>query len=213
MGTTFLAIKLPKGSGVHDRNPCGFSRYIFVSKFCRDISDTACLTFEHGDMSVPPQLAEVSTPDQQPISPKRPPRLRQILTMIAGAAIVFCAYWNLAVTYNATSQSAAREADDIVIQEQRFAPIRQHLTFVGYKGQIGIITDTDLVPGRPWNDRDGVVWGQTQYVMLPWMLMRGKRDTPFVIASFPDRVPDVPLEGYSKVLDVGDGFVLLRRNP
>jgi hypothetical protein len=133
--------------------------------------------------------------------------------MIAGAAIAVCAYWNLAVTYNATSQSSPREADDIVIHEQRLAPMRQHLTFSGYKGEVGFITDTDLVPGRLWNDRDGAVWGQTQYVMLPWLLVHGKRDTPFVIASFPDRVPDVPLEGYSKVFDAGNGFVLLRRNP
>lgn len=160
-----------------------------------------------------PQVNGVSIPDRQPVSGKRPARLRQILTVIAGMAIVVCAYWNLARDYNATSQVGSRESDDIVIMEQRFAPIRQHLTSIGYKGEIGFITDTDLVPGRLWNDRDGVVWAQTLYVMLPWMLVRGKRDTPFVIASFPDRVPDVPLVGYSKVFDLGYGFVLLRRDP
>jgi hypothetical protein len=159
------------------------------------------------------QLNGVSIRDQQPVSGKRPARLRQILTVIAGTAIVVCAYWNLARDYNATSQVGSRESDDIVIMEQRFAPIRQQLTSIGYKGEIGFITDTDLVQGRLWNDRDGVVWAQTQYVMLPWLLVRGKRDTPFVIASFPDRGPDVPLEGYSKFYDGGYGFIVLRRNP
>jgi hypothetical protein len=106
-----------------------------------------------------------------------------------------------------------READDVVIQEQRLALVRQHLTWIGYKGEIGFITDTDLVPGRPWNDRDSTVWGQTQYVMLPWKVLRGSRDTPFVIASFPNGVQAVPLKGYSTFLDLGDGFIVLRRNP
>jgi hypothetical protein len=133
--------------------------------------------------------------------------------MIAAAAIVVCAYWNLAKDYNATSQMSPREADDVVIQEQRLALVRQHLTWIGYKGEIGFITDTDLVPGRPWNDRDSTVWGQTQYVMLPWKVLRGRRDTPFVIASFPNGVQTVPLKAYSTFLDLGDGLILLRRNP
>jgi hypothetical protein len=160
-----------------------------------------------------PQVVGVSAPVQQPVSGKRPVRFRQILTAIAGVAIVVCAYWNLATAYNLTSQSAPRETDDLVNKEQRLAVIRQNLIRIGYKGEIGFITDTDLVPGRPWNDRDGVVWGETQYVMLPWMLLHGRRDTPFVIANFPDGVPAVRLKGYSTMLDVGGGFVLLRRNP
>jgi len=161
-----------------------------------------------------PLVEGVSAPDQRPGSRKRPARLRQILTVIAGAAIVVCAYWNLATAYNLTSLTTGeRETDALVAKEQRLAVIRQNLIWIGYKGEIGFITDTDLVPGRPWNDRDGVIWGQTQYVMLPWMLLRGRRDTPFVIANFPDAVPADPLEGYSTVVDAGDGYILLRRDP
>ena len=161
-----------------------------------------------------PRVEGVSAPDQRPGSRKRPARLRQILTVIAGAAIVVCAYWNLATAYNLSSLTTSqRETDALVAKEQRLAVIRQNLIWIGYKGEIGFITDTDLVPGRPWNDRDGVIWGQTQYVMLPWMLLRGRRDTPFVIANFPDGVPAVPLEGYSTVVDAGDGYILLRRDP
>ena len=133
--------------------------------------------------------------------------------MIAGVAIVVCAYWNLATAYNLTSQTGHRETDDLVTKEQHLAVIRQNLIWIGYNGEIGFITDTDLVPGRAWNERDSAAWGQTQYVMLPWMLLPGRRDTPFVIANFPDGVPAVPLKGYSTMLDGGGGFILLRRNP
>ena len=160
-----------------------------------------------------PQVEGVSAPDQQPVSGKRPGRFRQILTVISGAAIVVCAYWNLATAYHLTSQTDRRETDLILTKEQRLAVIRQHLTFIDYKGKIGFITDTDLVPGRPWNDRDDMLLGETQYVMLPWMLLQGRRDTPYVIANFPDGVPAVPLEGYSTVFDSGDGYILLRRDP
>ena len=160
-----------------------------------------------------PLVEGVSAPDQRPGSRKRPARLRQILTVIAGAAIVVCAYWNLATAYNLTSQTDQRETDLILTKEQRLAVIRQHLIFTDYKGEIGFITDSDLAPRRPWNDRDRAAWGETQYVMLPWMLLRGRRDTPFVIANFPDAVPADPLEGYSTVVDAGDGYILLRRDP
>jgi hypothetical protein len=190
----------------------GFIHYVHVLEFWDDISDTLCLTTDHTDMSAP-QVEGVSAPDQQPVSGKRPARLRQILTVIAGAAVVVCAYWNLATAYKLTTQTGERQTDDLVTKEQRLAVIRQNLIWIGYKGAIGFITDTDLVPGRPSNDRDGVVWAETQYVMLPSMLLRGRRDTPFVIANFPDGVPAVPLEGYSTMLDVGGGYILFRRNP
>jgi hypothetical protein len=132
---------------------------------------------------------------------------------MAGAAIVVCAYWNLATAYNLTSHTDQREADALVIKEQHLAVIRQNLISIGYKGEICFITDTDLVPGRHWNGRDITAWGQTQYVMLPWMLLPGRRDAPFMIADLPGGVPAVPLEGYSTMLDGGGGFILLRRNP
>jgi len=45
------------------------------------------------------------------------------------------------------------------------------------------------------------------------MLLRGRRDTPFVIANFPDAVPTDPLEGYSTMVDAENGYILLRRDP
>jgi hypothetical protein len=196
----------------HCENSVGSFITFMLRNFLEDISDTLCLTTGPSDMSAP-QVEGVSAPDQQPVSGKRPARLRQILTVIAGAAIVVCAYWNLVTTYNLTSQTGPRETDLMVTREQRLAAIRQHLIYIGYKGEIGFITDTDLVPGRPWKERDGMLFGETQDVMLPWMLLHGRRDTPFVIANFPDGVPAVPLEGYSTTFDVGDGYILLRRIP
>src|SRR5215475_9004669 len=104
-----------------------------------------------------PQVEGVSAPDQQQVSGKRPARFRQILTVLAGAAIVVCAYRNLGTAYNLTTQTDQREGDLMVTRERRLSRIRQHLIFTGYKGEIGFITDTDLVPGRPWSERDGML--------------------------------------------------------
>ena len=138
-----------------------------------------------------------------------PTRLRLVFTVIAGAAIVVCAYWNVASTYVAADQLRPRENDDLVRWEQRFQPIRLNLLSAGYRGEIGFITKRDLRE-QAWTFDDMVRWQLTQYQMLPWMVVHGKKDAPFVIADFWDGSPDMPIQGFAPFYDAGNGLIVLR---
>jgi hypothetical protein len=98
--------------------------------------------------------------------------------------------------------------DEVVVKEQRLAGVRANLLSAGYKGDVGFITQRDLQAQRPLAE-DDKQWGQSQYVMIPWVLVR-RKDTPFLIADFWDGVPASPPEGFSYFYDAGQGLILYR---
>lgn len=134
---------------------------------------------------------------------------KQFCRALAGAAIVVCAYWNL-ITFDIISNNLSpRETEEIVIQERRLAPVRQLLIKNRYDGEVAFATRRSLA-GLPPAFEDDKHWGQAQYVLLPWVLDRDKRDLPFVIADFWDGPSMTELEHLSKVYE-GDGLVLFQR--
>jgi hypothetical protein len=135
-------------------------------------------------------------------------KLRSILTFVAGGLLAICGYWNIVATYQLESGIPARDTNEIVVKERRFQPIRASLINAGYSGGLGFIREGDL-QGRPWSLEDGKLWGQAQYVMLPWLLAHGSRATLFVIGDF-NNAPGPELPGFSRYYDDGQGLVLYR---
>jgi hypothetical protein len=137
------------------------------------------------------------------------PTARSVLTFFAGAALVLCAGWNIVNWYLEVDQLPPRDSDELVIKEQRFAPLRINLESEGYKGEIAFVAKHDLsrVPPTPDDDKR---WAQSQYVMIPWVLVRTRTNTPFLIADFSDGPPEVPLDGFVKFFDDGNGLILFK---
>jgi hypothetical protein len=133
------------------------------------------------------------------------------LNFVAAATVVVVAYWNVGIVYWTSENLPARETEEIVIQEKRLAPVRANLQSIDYRGEIAFITNSAL-SGLPPSKEDDKRWGQSQYVLIPWLLVRDKRDSPFVLADFWDGPPVVPLQGLTKVYDNGSGLILFRRN-
>src|SRR4051812_14980476 len=110
---------------------------------------------------------------------------RTILKPIAAAVLIVCAYWNLVNAYKNSEYLPPREFDEIAIRETRLAPIRDNLLSAGYRGEIAFVTNHAL-SGLPPTPEDDKRWGQSQYAMIPWTLVRDKQNTPFVLADFWD---------------------------
>ena len=128
---------------------------------------------------------------------------------MVAAAIVASAYWNAITHYVQISRLWHREDDEIVVFERRLQPIRQNLINDSYKGEIGFLTNRDL-GGLPPRPEDGLHWAHTQYGLIPWRIVRGKRGTTYLIADFWDGPPASSLEGYIPSLDAGEGLILFR---
>lgn len=138
-------------------------------------------------------------------------KARPTLTFIASAALVACAYWNLVSFFSASLDLPPRAADELVVREARMAGIRMNLLSLGYTGEIGFVTNSSL-RGQPPSPDDEKRWGQSQYVMIPWVMVRGRLDTEFVLADFWDGPPVSPMTGLSPFYDAGSGLILFRRN-
>jgi len=137
------------------------------------------------------------------------PKARTILKPIAAAALILCGYWNLLTAYRDSEYLPARESDEVVIRETRLAPIRENLLSMGYRGEIAFVTNHAL-SGLPPTQEDDKRWGQSQYAMIPWHMVRDKQKTPFVIADFWYGPPVAPLDGLTKIYDDGHGLILFR---
>ena len=133
--------------------------------------------------------------------------------------IILIGFANILSFIDHTASLPARNLDPIVVQEERYRTIRDLLVEVGYTGTIDFITNRDL-KSQPPTDRDGVEWAQSQYVMVPWIVLRnGKAATgppfraqsPFVIGDFWDTAPSEVPPGLIQFHDTGRGLILYRR--
>lgn len=140
---------------------------------------------------------------------KRSSKTRVILKPVAAAILIFCAYWNVLTAYWKSEYLPTRESDEVVIRETRLAPIRENLLSMGYRGEIAFVTNHTLL-GLPPTPEDDKRWGQSQYAMIPWILVRDKENAHFVMADFWDGPPAVPMEGFTKIYDDGHGLILFR---
>jgi hypothetical protein len=125
--------------------------------------------------------------------------------------VVVIAYWNVLAVFRTSIALPPSETDEVVMLEKRLAPIRENLLSIDHRGEIALITNR-ILAGLPTNAEDEKEWGQFQYVLIPWVLVRDKRNTPVVLADFSDGPPSVPLRGLSTIYDDGHGLILFRAN-
>jgi len=156
-----------------------------------------------------PPVGEVWTPDRDPKPQVRLNAVRSALAVLAAVAIVVCAYVNVVSSYQRITYLPPRELDEVIVKEARLAPIRLNLLSTGYQGDIAFVTNRTLqqLPKTPEDEKQ---WGQFQYSILPWKLVRDRMNTPFVLADFWDGTPDHALDALEKFYDAGNGLILFR---
>jgi len=147
--------------------------------------------------------------------------IRSVLLWLVGAFLVVSTYWNIWSFHRHAADLPPRNSE-MPAQEARYASLQQILVAAGYRnGNIGFVTNRDLKSERNTGE-DDKRWGQAQFVLVPWILLRGTRSVsgyaakttpPFVIGDFWDNPPaDLP-QGLVKLYDSGDGLILFKRKP
>jgi hypothetical protein len=130
---------------------------------------------------------------------------------VAAATVAVIAYWNVLTVLRTSIDLPPRETEEVVMVEKRLAPIRENLLSIDYRGEIALITNR-MLAGLPPTAEDEKKWGQFQYALIPWVLVRDKQRIPVVLADFSDGPPAVALEGLSTIFDDGHGLILFRAN-
>ena len=102
--------------------------------------------------------------------------------------------------------------DEVVIWENRLAGVRSTLLNIGYRrGAVGFLSAGQLKGGAE-TPEDNKHWAQARYVMIPWNLVGGTLNAPYVLLNLrgAEAAVEIP-EGFKKLYQSGDGLVLLQR--
>jgi len=124
-------------------------------------------------------------------------------------AITFANLWQLNQTLRWVKP---READDVVISEDRLRYVRDALMKAGYwRGDIGYMP-AGVLHGRSRTFKDDQYWVITRYVMIPWNVLQDSLAPAYVLvdATRSDPAVETP-NGFVKVYDSMDGLVLLKK--
>jgi hypothetical protein len=146
--------------------------------------------------------------------------IRRALEWISIVALVAISFRNIRSFERDVQALPQPQSDELVVQEERYGPIRAILKEAGYtRGPIAFITNRDLTTGERIEEDDRR-WGQGQYAMIPWTLLRKGRSVAgplvsdvvpmYTIADFWDGKPPRLPEGLEPVHDSGSGLVLFR---
>jgi hypothetical protein len=128
------------------------------------------------------------------------------LRWVAAAALVLCAFVNLAQFVEDVFTFPPRQTDDRVRWEQRLTGIRNALRKAHYdSGNIGYIP-AGVLRGKERTDREDVDWVQVRYAMIPLNVLQDSFDAPFVIAESSNGV-----DGFETVFDGHNGLILLQK--
>ena len=133
---------------------------------------------------------------------------------IVASAIVVVAFLNLWQVNKSLRWVRPREADDVVILEDRLRYVRNALMKDGYwRGDVGYVP-AGVLRGASATSRDDQQWVLVRYVMIPWNVLQNVSAVPYVLVDGTRTgKPIQPPEGFSTVYDSTDGFVLLKRVP
>jgi hypothetical protein len=131
---------------------------------------------------------------------------------VAGAVVVISVCWNFWDVTHSFAGLWPREADDLVITENRFAPIRFALWDQGYtRGDVDYAT-ASVLSGKAATGQEKSHWAQIRYAAIPFNLVDGNRTAPYLVGDFADGEPilEAPA-GLIRIYDHGDGLVLYKR--
>ncbi len=102
--------------------------------------------------------------------------------------------------------------DEVVIWEQRLERVRSLLMGVGYMhGSVGFMSAGQL-EGKEESPEDNKNWAQARYVMIPWNLVSGTLNAPYVILNLRGSAAKASIpQGFRELYRSEDGLILLQR--
>ena len=136
----------------------------------------------------------------------------KIVRWFAGGIVVVSTCWNFWDASTSFGGLPPRDADELVVAERRFVPIRFALWDQGdLRGDLEYATARVLGGAAP-GAQDTTHWPKFRYAAVPFNLAPGIKTAPYVVGDFTGGEPvrESP-EGLIKLYDRGDGLVLYKR--
>jgi hypothetical protein len=133
----------------------------------------------------------------------------RFLISVAIAVFAFLNLWHLNQTLRWVKP---READDVVILEDRLRFVRDALMKAGYwRGDVGYMP-AGVLRGYPRTLDDNQQWVLIRYVMIPWNILQDTLSAPYVLVDGTrSKTPVETPEGFIKIYDSTNGLVVLKK--
>src|SRR5215831_275940 len=130
--------------------------------------------------------------------------MREAARVLVALILIASCCWNIRFFKQVTVTSLpSRQDNDIVVLRERLNSVQEVLKTNRYlTGKIGFVTATELRNEPLPPDDDKNFW-QAQYLMYPFILVRGSLDSPFVL---------VDSEGGESVPPLPGDLVLIQKN-
>jgi|WetSurMetagenome_2_1015567.scaffolds.fasta_scaffold00828_11 hypothetical protein len=134
------------------------------------------------------------------------------LRSLSAATLALVAVVNFVSFNRQVSRLPSPSQDEVVIWENRLAEVRSTLLNVGYpRGAVGFLSFGQLKGGAE-TPEDNKNWAQARYVMIPWNLVGGTLDAPYVLLNLGGAETGAVFPGgFKEVYRSGDGLILLQR--
>jgi len=131
---------------------------------------------------------------------------------LTSAAIAVFAFLNLWHLNQSLRWVKPREADDIVILEDRLRFVRDALMKAGYwRGDVGYMP-AGVLQGYPRTINDNQQWVTVRYVMIPWNILQDTLSAPYVLVDGTrSKTPVQTPEGFIRIYDSTNGLVVLKK--
>ena len=131
---------------------------------------------------------------------------------LISVAIVVVAFLNLSHLNQGLRGLKPREADDIVILEDRLRFVRDALMKAGYwRGDVGYMP-AGVLHGYPRTINDNQQWVAVRYVMIPWNILQDTLSAPYVLVDGTrSKTPVQTPEGFIRIYDSTNGLVVLKK--
>jgi len=131
---------------------------------------------------------------------------------LISVAIVVVAFLNLSHLNQGLRGLKPREADDVVILEDRLRFVRDALMKAGYwRGDVGYMP-AGVLQGYPRTINDNQQWVTVRYVMIPWNILQDTLSAPYVLVDGTrSKTPVQTPEGFIRIYDSTNGLVVLKK--
>ena len=134
------------------------------------------------------------------------------IRFVISAAIVIVAFLNLWQVHHNLLWIKPREANDVVILEDRYRFIRDSLMKEKYwRGDVGYMP-AGVLSGHARTLMDDQQWALVRYVMIPWNVLQDSLGPRYIIldgtrTTEPIQTP----QGFTKIYESMNGLIVLKK--
>ena len=137
--------------------------------------------------------------------------IRLLVGFVFSAILIAGSFQNILKFGRLSRDLPPLEADELVVRDSQFRPIRDWLVQMNYRnGKIGFVTPNPL-KSKPRTLEDEKRYYLAQYNLVPAVIVPWMTEAPLTLGCFFGEEAPNEIPGLTPILDAGNGLILYSR--